>query len=503
MPEPDHDDMLWLLRLADGCYSPPGEERLQRLVGEGLVRAIEPDGVEALRRRQEALDEIDRLDEAARLTRRPGGFRSFLLWLSPGRRQKAREAARELRNRAQEIERGARQHWLGLSQRDLLHVHLPAFISDPEGGLIGTTDRGRGAVREYLHSAVFENTVADADSLMQRAERCLELRARMIGAGFKADPRVNLAAAVLSRRYADIELFSEINRLAAGARWGTYDRLPVIARMCGVYAALDAGGEGCPPASAGAARADSIPPPSAGAADDVWEWFRAGYAKAMEHDLPAGFELRLATLSMLSRGPVDDAACRRLRDISAKLRLAGWTMDADTYVVAARLGRLLLSETEAAARARRMHDELSWGGNAMRPMLTQAAGIAGDSNLFPLSAMASGAQVMEQQPLWDGLAQRYDDLVRMMDDDDRAAPVAALLAIMPGTASGNRERLQTTRGAISEDIAPPNDLPCALMLLDSAYPHWADATRFVWEAGSLLQGLDITSVFGMNKGRPL
>lgn len=503
MPEPDHDDMLWLLHLADGCYSPPGGERLQRLVDEGLVRAIEPGDVEALRQRQEALDEIDRLTEEARLTRRPGGLRSVVLWLSAGRRRAAVETARHLRQQADEIEREARQHWLGLSQRDLLHLHRESFISDPDGGLVGITDPGRAAVREYLHSERFEGTVVDAKSVNQRAERCLELRARMIGAGFKADPRVNLAAAILSRRYADIEVFSEINRLAAAANWGTYDRLPVIARMCSVYAARDAGGDGCPPVSAGPAHADSIPPPSAGAADDVWEWFRRGYGKAMEHSFPAGFELRLATLSMLSRGAVDDSACKRLRDISAKLRLAGWTMDTSTYVVAARLGRLLLTETGAAARARRMHDELSWGANAMRPMLTQAAGIAGDSNLFPLSAMASGAQVMEQQPLWDGLAQRYDDLVRMMDDDDRAAPVAALLAIMPGTASGNRERLQTARGAIAEDITPPNDLPCALMLLDSAYPQWADATRFVWEAGSLLQGLDITSVFGMNKGRPL
>ncbi len=501
MPEPDHEDILWLLHLADGCYSPPGEQRLQRLVDDGLVRAIEPDDVEALRQRQEALDEIDRLSEEARLTRRPGGLQSFILCLSPGRRRAAVEAARGLRRQADEIEREARQQWLDLSQRDLLHLHRESFIDDPDGGLVGITDPGRAAVREYLHSEQFENTAADADALVRRAERCLELRARMIGAGFRADPRVNLAAAILSRRYADTELFSEINRLAAAANWGTYDRLPVIARMCQVYAAIQGDGtHACPlcaePAGVGLAA-------SPDAVDALWEWFRAGYANTMEHDLPAGFELRLATVSMLSRGPVDDAACERLRAISAKLRLAGWTMDTSTYVIAARLGRLLLSETEAAARARRMHEELSWGGNAMRPMLTQAAGIAGDSNLFPLSAMASGAQVMEQQPLWDGLAQRYDDLVRMMDDDDRAAPVAAFLAIMPGTASGTWERLERARAAIAEDITPPNDLPCALMLLDSAYPQWADATRFVWEAGGLLQGLDITSVFGMYKGRPL
>ena len=207
---------------------------------------------------------------------------------------------------------------------------------------------------------------------------------------------------------------------------------------------------------------------------------------------------------MLSRGVVDDSTCERLWSITGKLRLAGWSMDSSTYVVAARLMGVRLPATQVVARVGRLFNEFSWGSYVAGSLLGPAASIAADSNLYALSAKAVGAHVMDQESLGTGLSHRYADLLRRIDASDHQAPAkAALLALMPGTSAANWDRLASVTEVIGADIPPPNDVPVAMLLLDSACPEWADMTRFVWEVGSLLEIAEPVSIFNRYAHKPL
>ncbi len=504
MPELGSDEALWLQRLANGQYCHAGEKLLHRLTEEELVRVVDREAAIELRRRQALLNEAASLREKARRIQRPGGLRALALRRRSRARRTAVNAAQEMHRRAEEAEREAKKQWLSLSQRELLHIGLDAFVSDPDGRLLAITDPGRSAVREFLHSDAFERDFASHERVRARAHLCLTLRARLLDVGFEPDARVDLAAAILSRDYGDIELFEDINRLVVANNWGSYDRLPIVARLCHVYAELSADDDGAlrssgPPSSAGAVR-----PVSAGRSEGLWEWFRQGYDRAHQHGFPSGYELRLATVAMLSRGVVDDATCERLWSITGKLRFAGWSMDSSTYVVAARLMGVRLPATQVVARVGRLFDEFSWGGRGGGALLGPAASIAADSNLHALSAKAVGAGVMDQESLCTGLSQRYDDLLRRIDASDHQAPAkAALLALMPGTSAANWDRLASVTGVIGADIPPPNDVPVAMLLLDSACPEWADMSRFVWEVGSLLVIAEPVSIFNRHARKPL
>lgn len=504
MPELGSDEALWLHRLANGQYCHAGEKLLHRLTEEGFVRVIDRGGAAELRRRQALLNEAASLRERARHIQRPGGLRSLALRLKPRARRIAINSAQRMRRRADEAEREAKKQWLSLSQRELLHIGLDAFVSDPDGRLLAITDPGRSAVREFLHSDAFERDFTSDERVRARAHLCLALRARLLDVGFEPDARVDLAAAILSRDYRDIELFDDINRLAVANNWGSYDRLPIVAHLCHVYAELSADDDGALRSSGLPSTAGAAGPASAGRFEGLWEWFRQGYDTARQHDLPPGYELRLATVAMLSRGVVDDPTCERLWSIAGKLRLAGWSMDSSTYVVAARLMGVRLPATQVVARVRRLFDEFSWGGHAGRSLLGPAASIAADSNLHVLSAKAVGAGLMHQESLCTGLSHRYDDLLRRIDaSDHQAPPKAALLALMPGTSAANWDRLASVTEVIGADIPPPNDVPVAMLLLDSVCPEWADMSRFVWEVGSLLEIAEPVSVFNRYARRPL
>lgn len=462
------EQTLWLHRLADGECSPISDEALDRFVANGLVRVISPSDADDVRRHERLLSEADALWEEARRAERPGGVRLVALRFAPAARRAARLAASQLRDRADESRREAQRQWLGLSRRTLVEFDLSLCAERPDGAFLSITDPGREAVRALIYSEEFEREVVEESAIQERAELCLKLRGEMLAAGFQKDARLDFAAALLSRCDRDIARFRELNRLMVHARWVNYDRLPLIAGLC----QLD------------------------GEAADVWERFWTSYETARRHDYPGGYETRIAVTAMLRRDDVDEPSCERLWEVLKRLRYDGWSMGQSTDPVAARLTGLRLSPTRIAARVQDLFKELARGPITGGPFLGLAASVAADTNLHPLTVKAEKAQVMQDPSRFSEFVSRYDELLpRAQDEGSRPTLLPAMLALMPGTAQGNRRRLDMAARAIHPHIPPPNALTLGMALMDSAYPEWFDATRFVWELGSLLMIDDPISVF--------
>jgi len=434
------------------------------LIEAGFVQLIPPSQAEALLQYLSRVARAQQTRDAAHALLRGGPTSRLLPWLARRRRAQAEDLAR----RADEIDGEARSQWIYLSSHELIGIDLGLCAEMPDGGYLRITDAGRLAVRRFLCSQGFEREHASAQTLGDRVQRFISLRGELVKAGFALDPRVDLAAAMLSRETGDPSRIMEMNRLATQARWRNYDRLPVVAAL--------------------ALREGSV--------EAVWGRFLAAYEVLRRAGYDGTYETRLATVALMRAGEVDDAVRVRMWEVARRLRRDGWSLGQSTDPVAARLVGLRLSPTQIAARVRGLAQELARGSWTQGSYLDLAASIAADSNLHPLAAKDDSAQVLEAQSKYREFVDRYDTAIpRSPGDDTRPALPAALLAAMPGTVAGNLRRLESIVEAIGDSRSREASEPLAVMLLDGAYPEWFDCTRFVWEIGSLLPIEEPTSAF--------
>jgi len=470
MPPLTREDALELRLIADGWPVSVAEDKLARWHKTGWVRLITPKDASAVRHHQDLDRDVEALRDQARRTERPGGLASVRLRLIPGARREARDSARALRNDADRRRDEAKEQWLGLSQRALVDIDLD--LCAPHGdSFLQITDRGRAGVRKLLFSPEFDTRIAHDEAIPDRVARFLDLRAQLLSGGFQPDPRVDLAAALVSRHDSDPERLRALNRLASQERWVNYDRLPIMAQLCG----LD------------------------GDAEAIWERFWAGYEFLRARGYPGEYETRLTVANLLRGGDVDDAACDRLWEIAKRLRLDGWSMSQSTDPVAGRLSALRLSPTLIASRVQSLFKQLERGASLRGPLFALAASVAADSNLHALSAKAQSAEVMEAVSPFTEFETRYDEGLALLPADPQQAPVTAFISVMlsrmPGTMAANVGRLQLVARGLAEHVFPPCAAPLSLLLIDAACPDWFDATRYVYEIGSLLPISEPTSIF--------
>ena len=463
------EEVRLLLRVARGVAvgSPAGD--LAPALAAGLLRAIPASDVADLLRHQELTREAERLRESIGRTRSPRGLARLGLTLWPGARREANARAEGLLVQAEAAQSQAKEMWLGLSQRKLVGLDLALCAPCPDGDFLQLTDTGRAACRGFLYSEAFERECVSAEGLAERVRRLRAIREALLAASPFPDPRLDLAAALLSRSQTDPQRLREFDRLADTQRWQSLDRLPLLAGLC------------------------LLP----GGVDEVWGRFWGLYDRLRaDQDLPGSYETRYAALALLRSPCASPPDGARLMDIAKRLRRDGWALSQVTDPVATRLSDLRLSPSRVTTRVETLFRELQRGTATVGPFLGLAAALAAQSDLHPLGKSAESADLMAQSSQFAELVDRYEALLPgMPGEDSRRTVPAALLALMPGTVEGNRERFVATVRALAESMPAAVAATAALAVLDGAYPDWFDATRFVWELGLCLEGVDETSVF--------
>jgi len=481
------EDALLLGRIADGLSVPSGQQIAQTSRLVRLVRSIAPGDVVLIRRHEGLRARAEQLRQRARKTQFPGGLPSLALRLLPRRRRHAQRQATQMRDEADACTDEAKEQWLVLSQAGLVDLDLQLCARCPDGSYLQTTEAGRQAVRDLVYSPQFEATQVDEAALARRIRLTLDMRGQMLTARFETDPRLDLAAAIISRHCTDTDRLRRLNRLASAQRWVNYDRLPLMALLCGL--------EGEP--------------------EEIWERFWEAYETARARDYAGSYETRLAVAILLGQGPVDDSACDRLWQIAKRLRLDGWSMSQATDPVAAGLAALRLSPTRIAARVQQLNSELERGAMLAGPFLGLATCVAASSNLHPQAVRDASAGLMEQVSVFDEFAERYDKAIGYLVLGGQQEPsarsgralgvlpdmpasvqvIAATLALMPGTVQGNWGRLGRTTQALEDAGIAGNGIPLSLLLMDAAYPRWFDATRLIWPIGCIMEIQEPTSMF--------
>jgi hypothetical protein len=402
MPELTYDQAVLLRRIADGEPVTVVEADARGLIADGLLRALTPQDVADIRQYRETVLETDHLDKELHCTLHPTGLEHVRFDVLPGVHRTHEQHADELRDRIDRCKSATSAAWLSLSERDLMHVDPDSCALTADGGALDITDPGKDAARAFVWSEAFETRYIHQDALDARAARYIDLRQALLDTGFAGDPRLDLAAAILSRHETSIDRYCEYNRLAVHEHWLTYDRLPLLAALCRL--------EGSP--------------------DDIWPRFLAGYERVLATDLGVGVEGRLVTLSLMDqRGKstlcdVTDEALARVLHIRKQLCLVGWPNEQCSNPIAATLTHSRLPTGAVAARQYQLSAALDRGGTTIGGYASLAANIAITWNLFQSVSTAADAKVMEDNTVFDDFIERYDMLLKHFEGDDsrRAVP---------------------------------------------------------------------------------